>query len=157
MQAFFLPGLSFTETDDSQDNRSREGTIVFYFLLIPRAHERSDIYFQLCMWDDYHIFLITSHVITPQTLTCVFHVEMTWKRLFPRRFNVEYTWSVCRVQYCYSMIFDLLVNDANFFLMISSQTQDVNWTCVRRSKDVQDVFWTSYVRSIYVLCLRGGF
>ena len=26
---------------------------------------------------------------------------------------------------------------------------------VRRSEDVQDVFWTSYVRSIYVLCLRG--
>ena len=23
------------------------------------------------------------------------------------------------------------------------------------SEDVQDVFWTSYVRSIYVLCLRG--
>ena len=86
MQAFFLPGLSFTETDDSQDNRSREGTIVFYFLLIPRAHERSDIY----------------------------------------RFNVEYMWSVCRVQDCYSMIFDLLAMDANFFLMISPQTQDVN-------------------------------
>ena len=25
----------------------------------------------------------------------------------------------------------------------------------RRSEDVQDVFWTSYVHSIYVLCLRG--
>ena len=27
----------------------------------------------------------------------VFHVETTWKQLFPRRFNVEYTWCVCRV------------------------------------------------------------
>ena len=26
---------------------------------------------------------------------------------------------------------------------------------IRRSEDVQDVFWTSYVRSIYVLCLLG--
>ena len=26
----------------------------------------------------------------------------------------------------------------------------------RRSEDVQDIFWTSYVRSIYVLCLRGS-
>ena len=26
---------------------------------------------------------------------------------------------------------------------------------IRRSEDVQDFFWTSYVRSIYVLCLRG--
>ena len=37
---------------------------------------------------------------------------------------------------------------------ISPQTQDVNWTYIRRSEDVQDVFWTSYVRSIYVLFLR---
>ena len=26
----------------------------------------------------------------------VFHVEMTWEWSFPRRFNVEYTWCVCR-------------------------------------------------------------
>ena len=31
--------------------------------------------------------------------------------------------------------------------------KDVNWTYIRRSEDVQDVFWTSYVHSIYVLCL----
>ena len=34
-------------------------------------------------------------------------------------------------------------------------TQDVNWTYIRRSEGVQDVFWTSYVRSIYVFCLLG--
>ena len=28
---------------------------------------------------------------------------------------------------------------------------DVNWTYIRHSEDVLDVFWTSYVRSIYVL------
>ena len=27
----------------------------------------------------------------------VFHVETTWKRLLPRRFNLESTWCVCRV------------------------------------------------------------
>ena len=32
----------------------------------------------------------------------------------------------------------------------------VNWTYIRRSEDLLDVFWTSYVRSIYVLCLRGN-
>ena len=36
------------------------------------------------------------------------------------------------------------------------QTQDVHWTYIRRSEDVQDVFWTPYVRSIYVLCLGGA-
>ena len=38
---------------------------------------------------------------------------------------------------------------------ISPQTQGVNWAYIRRSEDVQDVFWMSYVRSIYVLCLRA--
>ena len=38
----------------------------------------------------------------------------------------------------------------------SPHTQDVNWTYIRRPEDdVLDVFWTSYVRSIYVLCLQG--
>ena len=30
-------------------------------------------------------------------MPCAFHVETTWKRLFPRRFNVKYTWFVWRV------------------------------------------------------------
>ena len=40
--------------------------------------------------------------------------------------------------------------------VITPQTQDVNWTYIRRSENVQDVFWTSYVRSIYVLYLQGN-
>ena len=35
------------------------------------------------------------------------------------------------------------------------KTQVVNWTFIRRSEDAQNVSWVSYVRSIYVLCLRG--
>ena len=38
---------------------------------------------------------------------------------------------------------------------LTQQTQDVNWTYIRHSEDVLDVFWTSYVRSIYGLCLLG--
>ena len=37
---------------------------------------------------------------------------------------------------------------------ISPWTQNVNWTYIKRSKDVQNVFWTPYVRWIYVLCLQ---
>ena len=33
--------------------------------------------------------------------------------------------------------------------------QTVNWTYIKRSEDVLDIFWTSYVRSVYVLCLQG--
>ena len=42
----------------------------------------------------------------------------------------------------------------NASLTITPQTQDVSWTYIRRSEDVPDVFWTSYIRSIYVQCLR---
>ena len=55
---FFLSGFSFTDTDNSQDSRWREGIIFYSTLPLPPAHEHSDIYLQLCMWDDYHIFLI---------------------------------------------------------------------------------------------------
>ena len=34
--------------------------------------------------------------MVPAKTPRVFHVETTWKRPFPRRFNVEYTWYVCR-------------------------------------------------------------
>ena len=61
---FFLSGFSITDTDDSQDSRGREGTIFYSTLPLPPAHEHSDIYLQLCMWDDYHIFLIATLVFT---------------------------------------------------------------------------------------------
>ena len=35
-------------------------------------------------------------------------------------------------------------------------TQDVNSMYIRRSEDVQDVWWTSYVRSIYVLSRKDN-
>ena len=61
---FFLSGFFFTDTDNSQDSRGREGTIFYSTLPLPPAHEHSDIYLQLCMWDDYHIFLIARLVFT---------------------------------------------------------------------------------------------
>ena len=33
---------------------------------------------------------------------------------------------------------------------------DVNWMYTRRSEDALNVFWTSYVRSIYALWLGGS-
>ena len=43
-----------------------------------------------------------------------------------------------------------------FWMPLFLWTQDVNWTYIRRSEDVQDIFWTPYVRSIYVLCPGGS-
>ena len=45
---FFLSVLSFTDTDNSQDSRGREGTFLYSTLPLPPAHEHSDIYVQLC-------------------------------------------------------------------------------------------------------------
>ena len=42
---FFLSGFSFTDTDNSQDSRGREGTIFYSTLLLPPAHEHSDIFY----------------------------------------------------------------------------------------------------------------
>ena len=60
----FLLGFSITGTDDLQNSRGREGTIFYSTLSLPPAHEHWDIYFQLCMWDDYHVFLIATLVFT---------------------------------------------------------------------------------------------
>ena len=69
---FFLSGFSFTDTDDSRNSRGREGTIFYSTLPLPPAHEHSDIYLQLCMWDDYHIFLIATLVFTRLLLVEIF-------------------------------------------------------------------------------------
>ena len=52
------------DTDNSQDSGGREGTFFYSTLPLPPDHEHSDIYLQLCMWDNYHIFLITPLVFT---------------------------------------------------------------------------------------------
>ena len=46
---FFFQGFTFTDTDDSQDSRGREGTIFYSTLPFPLAHKHSDIDLQLCM------------------------------------------------------------------------------------------------------------
>ena len=70
----FLSGFSFTDTDNSQDSRRREGTIVYSILPLPPAHKHSDIYLQLCMWGDYHVFLIATLVFTRLLLDEIYHL-----------------------------------------------------------------------------------
>ena len=52
----------------------------------------------------FHMVICHSSAETPAQSGCsttntlrVFHVETTWKRRYPRRFNVEYTWCAWRV------------------------------------------------------------
>ena len=46
-----------------------------------------------------------------------------------------------------------LTKFCNTWRLLSSWTQNVNWTYIRRSEDVQGVFWISYVPLVYVLHL----
>ena len=52
----------------------RAGTIFYSILPLPPAHEHSDIYLQLCKWDDYHIFVIAPLVFTRLLLDGIYHL-----------------------------------------------------------------------------------
>ena len=70
---FFYQGF-ITDTNDSQDRKGREGTIFYSNLPLPPVHEHWDIYLQLCMWDDYHVFLIATLVFTRLLLDEIYHL-----------------------------------------------------------------------------------
>ena len=46
---YFLCGFSFTDTDNSQDNRGSEGTMIYSSLPLPSTHKHSEIYLHFCM------------------------------------------------------------------------------------------------------------
>ena len=71
---FFSIRFFFTDTDDSHDSKGREGKIFFSTLPLPPAHEHWDIYLQLCMWDDYHVFLIATLVFTRLLLNEIYQL-----------------------------------------------------------------------------------
>ena len=48
--------------------------MLYSFLLLPPAYEHSAIYLQLCMWDDYHLFLIASFVTIRLLLDEFYHL-----------------------------------------------------------------------------------
>ena len=70
---FFIK-VFFTDTDDSQGSRGKEGTIFYSTLPLPPAHEHWDIYLQLCKWDYYHVFLIAALVFTRLLLDEIYHL-----------------------------------------------------------------------------------
>ena len=71
---FFSIRVFFTDTDNSQGSRGMEGTIFYSTLPFPPTHEHWDIYLQLCMWDDYHVFLIATLVFTKLLLDEIYHL-----------------------------------------------------------------------------------
>ena len=70
----FFIRVFFTDTDDSQGSRGREWTIFYSTLPLPPAHKHWDIYLQLCMWDDYHVFLIATLMFTRLLINEIYHL-----------------------------------------------------------------------------------
>ena len=71
---FFSIRVSFTDTDNLQGSGRKEGTIFYSTLPLPPALEHSDIYLQLCTWDDYHIFLIAGLIFTRLLLDGIYQL-----------------------------------------------------------------------------------
>ena len=71
---FFLSSFFFTNIDYSNDSSGKEGTIFYSTLPLPPVHEHSDIYLQLCMWDNYHVFLIATLAFTRLILDEIYHL-----------------------------------------------------------------------------------
>ena len=88
-----------------EDSREREGIMLHDYLLLLSTHEHSDIYSQLCMWDDYHAFLIASLVTTRLLLDGFDHfIELPFWLI-----NDAMLVSVCLLEYlildsCYSSL-----------------------------------------------------
>ena len=80
---FFSISVSFTDAGDSRDSRGREETIFYFTLPLPPTHEHWDIYLQLCMWDDYRVFLIATLVFTRLLLDEIYNLlELPFEWLF---------------------------------------------------------------------------
>ena len=122
---FFSIRVFFTDTDDSQDSRRREGTIFYSTLPLPPAHGDWDIYLQLCKWDEYHVFLIVTLVFTSMVLDEIYHhIELAFEWLIDDEMFVclldELT-----IGFCYS---DLTLETSRFELAsIITLVLQANW------------------------------
>ena len=120
---FFSIRVFFTDTEDSQNSRGREGTVFYSTLPPPSANEHWDIYLQLCMWDDYHIFLIAAFVFTRLLRDEIYHfIELPFEWL------LDDTVFVCLLNelilgFCYS---DLTL-DTGGFKLASTITLVLAW------------------------------
>ena len=54
--------------------QGKGGDHLFFHSTTLPSHEHWDIYLQLCMWDDYHVFLIATLVFTKLLLDEIYHL-----------------------------------------------------------------------------------
>ena len=98
----FYQDFYFTDTEDSRDIKGRKRTM---FIPLYLFHPVTNIQTFTCN------FACEMTNTYPTNASRVFHFETTWKRSFQRRFNVEYSWCVCRVFLVKSHVTRLLLNE----------------------------------------------
>ena len=77
----------------STGQQGREGTIFSSTLPLQPAHKHWEIYLQLCMWDDYHVFLDATLVFTRLLLDEIYHlIGLTFEWLIDDAMFVLFTW-----------------------------------------------------------------
>ena len=152
---FFSISVFFTETDDSQESRGREGTISYSSLPLPPTHKHSNIYLQLCMWDDYHVFSIATLVFSRLLHDEIYHlIELPFEWL------IDDAMFACLLDelilgFCYS---DLSLETGGFelassitlVLQANRLTRCASQVCKYVSLDL-NCFWFSSVFSIDIL------
>ena len=121
---FFSIRVFLADTDDSQDRRGREETIFYSTLPLPSAHEHWDIYLQLCMWDDYQVFLIATLVFTILLLDEIYHlIELPFEWLIDDSMFV-----------CLFDDFDVWLHAVCLFTKFLLERFDIGnrwiWTCI---------------------------
>ena len=70
---FFLSRFS-SQTLTKGKGEGRNRTIFYSTLPRPPAHKHWDIYLQLCMWDDYLVFLIVALAFARMLLAEIYHL-----------------------------------------------------------------------------------
>ena len=137
---FFSIRVFFTDTDNSQGSRGMEGAIFYSTLPFPPTREHWGIYLQLCMWDDYHVFLIATLVFTKLLLDEIYHLIG-----LPFEWLIDDAMFVCLLDelilgFCYSDLtlqtggFELastitLVSQANRLTKYASHPKPTNQVC----------------------------
>ena len=89
---FFSIRVFFKGTVDSQDRRGKGGDhLLFHSTTSTRS--RTLRHFQLCMWDDHHVFLIATLVFTRLLLDEIYHlIKLPFKWLIDDAMFVYLNW-----------------------------------------------------------------
>ena len=103
---FFLSGFYFKDTEGYRTVGERRGLFFYSTLPLPPTHEQSDIYLQLWISDDYHIFYITPLVFTRLPLDEIYHLIVYLSFFASHLVLVKFQWETYNPSKSYLQAWD---------------------------------------------------